>query len=543
MGVQHALDEIKYNIKRGDLIKANLVMEHFPEIDREEQEAILDELFAAENGFAVQVLCFLLAKYQNYAREFPSLTGKLLAKAVKSPQTVIQGIAEKNPVKRYYIKLIGQLNLQAAVPALLDELLQNHDKIDQLAILKTLGILASPQAVETVTELLYLNDSDLLAAAVHTLGQIGTPEAIQPLAALLGKEAKIDHLVLDLFAVQQSELCLLKLNEALFSPHVQTRNYARTHLVKIGAKAIPLLIDNLFKKDIDLQIISLNILQKIGDESTASAVRKLINQKPAEANLRFAAYETLADISDRKGDYVLANGLIDPDSNVRVAASKAIDQNLDSSLVMGVVTMVERGGEEAEWIVKAIIDAQSGNLFKGLLLSSSFLKLAIAYLSGVVHQEIRGFFVQLLQQAGKEKEAAAIMEQVQRVEQKFKGRVCAVDDSKMILNIYRSIITELGYEAILFADPAQAITWLKKEKPDLLCTDLNMPEITGVELIREVRKEYSKEELPIFLVTTQDEMRDNEAAGKAGVSEIIQKPFDKEKLSAAFKKFKPSGID
>ena len=541
MGAQHALDEIKYNIKRGDLIKANLVMEHFPKIDREEQQAILDELFAAEDGFTVQVLCFLLAKYQNYAREFPSLTSKLLAKAAKSPQTVIQGIAGEHPVKRYYIKLIGQLNLQTAVPALLDELLQNHDKIDQLAILKTLGILASPQSVETVTELLYLDDADLLAAAVQTLGQIGTPEAIQPLAALLGKEAKIDHLVLDLFAVQQSELCLLKLNEALLSPHVQTRNYARTHLVKIGAKAIPLLIDNLFKKDIDLQIISLNILQKIGDESTASAVRKLINQKPAEANLRFAAYETLADISDRKGDYVLANGLIDPDSNVRVAAGKAIDQNLDSSLTMGVITMVERGGEEAEWIVKAIIDARSGNLFKGLLVSSGFLKLAVAYLSGVVHQEIRAFFVQLLQQAGKEGEAAAIMKQVQKVEQKFKGRVCAVDDSKMILNIYRSIITELGYEAILFADPAQAITWLKKEKPDLLCTDLNMPEITGVELIREVRKEYSREELPIFLVTTQDEMRDNEAAEKAGVSEIIQKPFDKEKLSAAFKKFNPQG--
>ena len=118
----------------------------------------------------------------------------------------------------------------------------------------------------------------------------------------------------------------------------------------------------------------------------------------------------------------------------------------------------------------------------------------------------------------------------------LKGRVCVVDDSKMVLHLYRSIITELGYEVILFSEPLEAISWLKNNKPDFLCTDLNMPEITGIELIQEVRKKYSKKALPVFLVTTQNEIQDNKAAWKAGVNEIMFKPFDSKIISAAFNK-------
>ena len=63
-----------------------------------------------------------------------------------------------------------------------------------------------------------------------------------------------------------------------------------------------------------------------------------------------------------------------------------------------------------------------------------------------------------------------------------------------------------------------------------------MPEITGIDLIREVRKKYTKEMLPIMLVTTQNEINDNNAAWKAGVNGIIYKPFDSKMISDAFTK-------
>ena len=102
-------------------------------------------------------------------------------------------------------------------------------------------------------------------------------------------------------------------------------------------------------------------------------------------------------------------------------------------------------------------------------------------------------------------------------------------------------MTELGYEPVLFQYPAEAITWLLQEKPDFVCTDLNMPEITGIELIIKVRQKYSRKELPIIMVTTQSEIKDNKTAWEAGVSEVMNKPFDKASVAAVFQKVTVAG--
>jgi CheY-like chemotaxis protein len=62
-----------------------------------------------------------------------------------------------------------------------------------------------------------------------------------------------------------------------------------------------------------------------------------------------------------------------------------------------------------------------------------------------------------------------------------------------------------------------------------------MPEITGIELVEKVRQYYSRKELPIIMVTTQNEMQDNEDALAAGVNGILAKPFTAETLQKAIK--------
>ena len=71
----------------------------------------------------------------------------------------------------------------------------------------------------------------------------------------------------------------------------------------------------------------------------------------------------------------------------------------------------------------------------------------------------------------------------------------------------------------------------------MVLTDLNMPEITGVMLSAEIRKKYTSKELPIIMVTTQNESNDNEAAYGAGVNKIIQKPFNAQSLKAAMDEY------
>jgi len=533
---QPALQEIKHDIIRGDFTKARLVMDHFPELNNAEQRAILLELSQTADVFAIPVLSYFLVKHPKKAAEFPTIAETILGKAVHSPEVVVEGLAGGELERIHYLKLAGDLNLQQAVPNLINQMLGLENKTAQLSALSSLGTLGNPDAINAVTEFLYVEDFELHVAAVTALGKIATSTAIQRLAEFLGKDPQIDRLILDVFAEVQDDLSLRKLNEALQCRSAPIRNHARAWLLAIGAKAVPLLIGNLSGSDSDLQILSLNILQKIGDESAALAIRKLINNQPPNPNVRFAAFEALADLSNRKGDYVLAGGITDPDGNVRLAAAKAIDRNLDENLITGVMNMVENPGDESEQIIKAVIDAQAGNLFLGLIKSASFKERACANLGQDVHPVIRDFFVKLLRKENLTEFSNEIQQLAQQQKRQSKGRVFAVDDSKMVLNIYRSIITELGFDVVLFSEPLKAISRLQEEKPDFLCTDLNMPGLTGIELIQEVRKKYSKDKLPIVLVTTQNEAQDNKAAQEAGVSEIMYKPFDAEKISAVFKK-------
>jgi CheY-like chemotaxis protein len=71
----------------------------------------------------------------------------------------------------------------------------------------------------------------------------------------------------------------------------------------------------------------------------------------------------------------------------------------------------------------------------------------------------------------------------------------------------------------------------------MVLTDLNMPDITGVELTVALRKKYTPGQLPVIMVTTQNEAQDNEAAIRAGVNKIINKPFNAKSLKAAMDEF------
>ncbi len=134
-----------------------------------------------------------------------------------------------------------------------------------------------------------------------------------------------------------------------------------------------------------------------------------------------------------------------------------------------------------------------------------FQEMAMIYLPHA-HQDIRQHYHALLKQAGMDDFARKL---VGTEDVTVKLKVVAVDDSRMILNIYKATLHELGYDPVLFEFPASALEWLEKEKPAMVLTDLNMPEITGVDLTARIRGKYSATELPVIMVTTQNEANDN----------------------------------
>ncbi|MDP2106066.1 MAG: response regulator, partial [Desulfobulbaceae bacterium] len=248
---------------------------------------------------------------------------------------------------------------------------------------------------------------------------------------------------------------------------------------------------------------------------------------------RFAAFEALANLPVRKGDYIWASGLLDSESNIRLAAAKAIERTLDDVLSAGIRNMVRNQDQEAVQVVRAVLDSQSKNIVLNLIRHEIGVDLVIDYLTSQAHQDIRAFFFQVLLEAGYADLAQVVIDSQKQQGVKESIKVCAVDDSRMILSVYRSVLNELGYESELFTNPEVALDWLKINQVGFVCTDLNMPEMTGIDLTRALRKIFNKEQLPIIMVTTQNDRQEHGEAIAAGVNCIAAKPFDAKSLQAA----------
>lgn len=532
---RHMIEELQENIKAGDALKAKLVLSHFEEIEREDRNKLIYFLSRADATFSIPLFLHVLNTQDIEPAEIEMIRETMLSILLAWPEKLLQLLSSSDLAdKTDLIRLVGELKMEEATSKLLKLIAVSDNEAEVLVIIESLGMIGDPEAINTLTDYLYAANRELISAAVESLGQVGTPTAMHRLAERMGTDSEIDCQILAIFAQVQDQISLDKLNDTIRSHYAHMRTLAKSELVKIGPKAVPVLIENLGDEDADFLIHSLNVLGDIGDESAVGPIRKLLMNEPKSGNVRFAAYEALALLPLKKGAYTLTAGLSDSEDNVCVAAARAIDKNFSKILGAGIKNLLHGNEDEAKQIVKTIVDAQTDNIFSYLLGDEVFEKLILTALKKS-HRDTRKHYAWLLQQAGRKDLAGKIV----AVEEGGRPKVVAVDDSRMILGIYRATLHELGFEPVLFEFPASAINWLEKERPFLVLTDLNMPAITGIELTAELRKKYSKDELPILMVTTQNESQDNEAAYEAGVNTIVHKPFTSQSLGKAIEQVAP----
>jgi len=116
-------------------------------------------------------------------------------------------------------------------------------------------------------------------------------------------------------------------------------------------------------------------------------------------------------------------------------------------------------------------------------------------------------------------------------------KVLIVDDFATMRKVVRNLLKQIGYENIVEGeDGVNALKILKSQKIDLIISDWNMPNMTGLELLKAVRADETLKATP-FLMVTAEALQDNViAAVKAGVSNYIVKPFTAEVLNEKIKK-------
>jgi two-component system chemotaxis response regulator CheY len=120
-------------------------------------------------------------------------------------------------------------------------------------------------------------------------------------------------------------------------------------------------------------------------------------------------------------------------------------------------------------------------------------------------------------------------------------KVLIVDDFATMRRIIKNVLKQIGFSNILEADDGTtALGVLKETKIDLIISDWNMPKMSGLDLLRKVRKENATKNVPFVMVTAEAQKENVLQAVQAGVSNYIVKPFTadavKEKLKQIFNK-------
>ncbi len=116
-------------------------------------------------------------------------------------------------------------------------------------------------------------------------------------------------------------------------------------------------------------------------------------------------------------------------------------------------------------------------------------------------------------------------------------KILVVDDFATMRKVIRNLLKQSGYENIVEAeDGVNALKILKSQKIDFIVSDWNMPNMSGLELLKAVRADEDLKILPFLMVTAEALQENVVAAVKAGVSNYIVKPFTSETLDEKIKK-------
>lgn len=117
--------------------------------------------------------------------------------------------------------------------------------------------------------------------------------------------------------------------------------------------------------------------------------------------------------------------------------------------------------------------------------------------------------------------------------------ILIVDDSVSIRQSVRFILEQGGYTVFDAADGVEGLKKLFEQKVQLVITDVNMPNMDGISMLKKIRETEGIKFVPVLVLTTESQGSMVDEGKKAGATGWIVKPFNNEKLLETIKKILP----
>ena len=109
-------------------------------------------------------------------------------------------------------------------------------------------------------------------------------------------------------------------------------------------------------------------------------------------------------------------------------------------------------------------------------------------------------------------------------------RVLVVDDEIHIIHVVAIKLRNNGYEVISAENGAEALKLACEDKPDIIVTDFQMPVMTGLELVRQLRSNEATKDVPVIMLTARGFAVEDKEIKDLEISEFLSKPFSPKDL-------------
>ncbi len=109
-------------------------------------------------------------------------------------------------------------------------------------------------------------------------------------------------------------------------------------------------------------------------------------------------------------------------------------------------------------------------------------------------------------------------------------RILVIDDDELVLISMEELLKASGFDVVMAHNGQEGLTLAEQSTFDIVVTDMIMPGISGLDVVRSLRKMEKYQSTPIVMLTAKSESKDRENGKEAGVDEFLGKPMDPFKL-------------
>jgi len=508
------LPSLKKSIKTGKIGQAKELLSRIQARHSNEKQVALQIIALAPDKAALELLSFLTSEpYKD-----PEIHDRLI-------QLVTDRAHLNYNFALILFKNADKQTIIHAIPLFRHILSNETEKQLLTSVIRNIGKLKLESMVDDLAEFIFYDDINLKSDAINALERIGTITALEKLNQA-SKTEKCDQDILD--AIQVLEMDLKKedtpVEQApktipkqvsmddgyelsnLSSPSLEKRYEAFINYQEKQIKFSGVFSNKKILADHDLLLALLRLVSRTIPLDVVNDLFNIIGQSKMDNTIKFATYDALAAFPELESAASVIKGLSEPAMFVRLAAIKALDKNLTDFVRAEIKNKIESGTKKGEMLAQNILDAHAKNIIEYLMISDTFSYMASNYLSKAASIPALDTFIEILQDRNLKSTAKKYLDIKKERLSIEQDPFIVISSSEAILSVYRKLIFSCGFTCLTFQKTQAAFEAIAFQKPRAIVCDLFLNDMTGMDLAREVRDFYPKNDVPVIISTLQKSM-------------------------------------